>query len=808
MAAVGFTPISLYLSTTAAAVPLAANLVAGELALNTVDGKLYYKSFAGVVTLLAGATAGPAGGSNTQVQFNSSGALAGSANLTFSGTALAVTGTLSATGKISTTQGGAVTDSIGITPTTGTDRGIIRITNTGGDTIFGMDSSVGGTTIVGASAYDGIVRSASGIAFSANGGSAMQMRLSSTGLAVTGTLSATGNVTTTQSTNGVLYFATANANAGGSADNQLIAGNGTNNAIVSMKGTGFTTSGIFTANNAYFGGTGTSTTNLYSTNGNVNIYPSSTLVGAFSTTGLAVTGTLTLSSATSGTIASFKSTGAYGTVAADNTGTTGGGSFSVKQNGTQYGAFAVDGAIQGNTSSDVAIFADTGSSLKFYTNGSGTVKASLSTAGLFTVAGAASIQGVTVGIGNASASATSTAVGISALASSTGTDATAFGYFAGENLSSGAFSIAIGSRAMGGTTGGPNTGSYNTAIGNSSLAQNTSGNRNIAIGNEALGSNQGGVSNVAVGSYQAAGGDAVLSLNVSGNYNTAVGAAALAKSTVSFNTAVGYSAGYHTSSGGPNTHIGAYAGFYCTTGTNNVSLGYGANGFNIATGFTTGSFNTALGDAALYAISSGGVNVAVGYLAGAALTTGSGGTFLGKSAGSNLVSGDYGTYVGFGSQASSTSASYEMVICTTNTSAVGKGASTGFISAGGTGGIYNSANTTTWATTSDRRLKKNIVGNNTGLDKITSIQVRNFEYRLPEEVDAELKPTDAIQKSGVQLGVIAQELNEVLPECVKTESTGVMSVNADNLTWYMVNAIKELKAEVDSLKAQINGASA
>jgi hypothetical protein len=31
-----------------------------------------------------------------------------------------------------------------------------------------------------------------------------------------------------------------------------------------------------------------------------------------------------------------------------------------------------------------------------------------------------------------------------------------------------------------------------------------------------------------------------------------------------------------------------------------------------------------------------------------------------------------------------------------------------------------------------------------------------------------------------------------------------MSVNADNLTWYMVNAIKELKAEIDSLKSQLN----
>jgi len=87
------------------------------------------------------------------------------------------------------------------------------------------------------------------------------------------------------------------------------------------------------------------------------------------------------------------------------------------------------------------------------------------------------------------------------------------------------------------------------------------------------------------------------------------------------------------------------------------------------------------------------------------------------------------------------------------------------------------------------------------LSAINSIRVRNFEYRLPEEVDAELKATDAIKKSGVQLGVIAQELQTVLPDCVKQETTGVFTVDPDNLTWYMINAIKELKAELDAYKA-------
>jgi hypothetical protein len=85
------------------------------------------------------------------------------------------------------------------------------------------------------------------------------------------------------------------------------------------------------------------------------------------------------------------------------------------------------------------------------------------------------------------------------------------------------------------------------------------------------------------------------------------------------------------------------------------------------------------------------------------------------------------------------------------------------------------------------------------LDIINQIQVRNFEYRLPEEV-TDVPQDQAIAKTGIQLGVIAQELQQILPDCVHTESTGVMSVDTDNLIWYLVNSIKELKAEIDALK--------
>ena len=218
---------------------------------------------------------------------------------------------------------------------------------------------------------------------------------------------------------------------------------------------------------------------------------------------------------------------------------------------------------------------------------------------------------------------------------------------------------------------------------------------------------------------------------------------------------------------------------------------------------TTASNNTAVGYQALYAYNgSTGYNTSLGTASGVGTTSGNYNTFLGASAGNGITTGSNNIYIGYNAYQSSASVSTEIVL---GYNVGGKGANTAFI--GGSSGAYNGANSAAWSITSDQRLKKNIVDNNIGLEKIIAIQVRNFEYRLPEEVDAELKPTDAIKKSGVQLGAIAQELQQVLPECVKTESTGVMTVDTDNLTWYLVNAVKELSKQVKQLQSQLKGKS-
>ena len=346
------------------------------------------------------------------------------------------------------------------------------------------------------------------------------------------------------------------------------------------------------------------------------------------------------------------------------------------------------------------------------------------------------------------------------------------------------------------------TGELNTAVGNNALFTNVSGIRNSAFGTNALYSN--------TGSYNVAVGMAALQSNTSGASNVGIGYnAGFSNTTAAGNVLVGFEAGYSLTTQGDHTFVGYRAGKNTTTNGN--SSAFGANALlNQTTGYlnhafgdgalqalTTGYANSAFGTGCLGSVTTGLFNCGMGRGVCDNLTTGTHNVAIGRSSGANLVSGENNIYIGREPTASSSGVNYEYVFG----AATGKGSNTGFIQPNG-GGVYQGNNSSSWSTTSDRRLKKNIVDNNEGLNKLTQIQVRNFEYRTADEV-TELPKDQVIKKSGVQLGAIAQELQAVLPDCVKEESTGVLTVDSDNLTWYLINAVKELKAELDALKAKV-----
>jgi hypothetical protein len=233
------------------------------------------------------------------------------------------------------------------------------------------------------------------------------------------------------------------------------------------------------------------------------------------------------------------------------------------------------------------------------------------------------------------------------------------------------------------------------------------------------------------------------------------------------------------------------------TGTKTFSSDIIVNGVNIGKGASSIASNTRVGVNALSSITTGIHNTSIGNGAGDLITTGESNTFLGSDAGFNITTGSYNTVIGHNSRPSANNGTLQLLI---GHNLLGKGNSTAFI--GGASGAYNEKNVTTWETTSDIRLKKNIKTYNEGLNKINQIDVKNFEYRSKDEIIDSLK-LSVIERSGIQIGVIAQEYKEIFPESVSVNSTGILSINTDNLIWHLVNSIKELSAELKILKIEI-----
>ena len=200
-----------------------------------------------------------------------------------------------------------------------------------------------------------------------------------------------------------------------------------------------------------------------------------------------------------------------------------------------------------------------------------------------------------------------------------------------------------------------------------------------------------------------------------------------------------------------------------------------------------------------YGAITGAGNSCYGLESGNSITSGAYNTLIGRYTADSLTTGAYNTHIGNDTDTSTNAIQFGVAI---GHGAVDKGTNTGFIAP--TSGMYQGNNSTAWTATSDERIKKNIVDNTTGLAKINAIKIRSFDYRTIDEItDFENPKVAVVEVTGTKVGVIAQEIKEVLPDVVIEQSSGILSVDPTNLTWYLINAVQELSAQVTTLQAEV-----
>ncbi len=374
-----------------------------------------------------------------------------------------------------------------------------------------------------------------------------------------------------------------------------------------------------------------------------------------------------------------------------------------------------------------------------------------------------------------------------------------------ENKAKGAQSQAMGYKSEA-------HGDFSTAIGKEALAQNMNsfafGDRAQALNNDSYAF---GVQAIASGAgsfaFGSMGRDSLGTVHTSmhtraqGDFSVAIGMGARAISNGAF--AIG-------------TSVKAQSPYSVAMGYNTLADGFGgvAMGWGSATGgqlsFATGFYSTAFGE----------YSVAMGYLCRGQ------GNFSFAAGNQNIADGIGSVALGFKNIANSP---FETVVGAYNQTyspidpnvwnpmdrlfVVGNGTELSRSNAmvvlknGNTGlgtnnpGAYrlyvsgNAFATGIWQS-SDLKFKKNVVGLSNTLEKIIKLNGVSFNW------DAENFPEMNFD-DGNQIGFIAQEVEMLFPELVKTNSDGSKAVSYSNMTVVLLEAIKELNAENQLLKERL-----
>jgi hypothetical protein len=163
--------------------------------------------------------------------------------------------------------------------------------------------------------------------------------------------------------------------------------------------------------------------------------------------------------------------------------------------------------------------------------------------------------------------------------------------------------------------------------------------------------------------------------------------------------------------------------------------------------------------------------------------------FTGASAIGNSQIFDDGTNVGIGT----TTPSYKIDVTgdvRVNTGALGVN-----VAPSATDGRIDASNDIVAFSSSDLRLKKNIKPIENALEKVKSLTGVEFDWK------PELKHAHGYE--GHDTGVIAQEVQEVMPTAIRTNDTGYLSVRYEKMIALLIEGMKEQQLQIDELKSKL-----
>lgn len=279
--------------------------------------------------------------------------------------------------------------------------------------------------------------------------------------------------------------------------------------------------------------------------------------------------------------------------------------------------------------------------------------------------------------------------------------------------------------------------------------------------------------------------------NVSGKKNVFLGYKSGYKNNANYNVFVGNETGAENTSGDLNVFIGHQAGFKNNTGLRNSFLGYSAGNKN-----TTGFNNVYMGYYSGGDNQTGDNNTIIGSGSGFSQTAGSRNVFIGSGSGSDNFTGSGNVFIGYKAGADAYNVSNQLNIANSNTHTLITGtfgATDAVSQVDIKGSLFVKG---ALLSSSDIKLKTDLIPLINVLEKILSLNAYYFFWNQESEFSKGMC-------SERQIGLLAQEMERVFPELVKTDDLNIKSLDYTKIAPILIQAIKEQNGLIENQKTEL-----